>query len=149
MHSSSVLLLSLHLAFTAAMVGLIWFVQVAHYPIFGLVGDEAFPRYVSTYQRRVSWVVGPLMAAEGICALALLIWPPAHLGRVLPLVGLVLLALIHGSTALLQVPAHRELAAGYDPAVGRRLVAGNWVRTVGWSARACLAVAMVLVALPT
>jgi hypothetical protein len=40
-------------------------------------------------------------------------------------VGLVLLAAIWISTAVLQVPCHRKLTAGYDPAAARRLVAGQ------------------------
>ena len=61
-------------------------------------------------------------------------------------VGLVLLVGIHASTILLQVPAHRRLSTGFDAGVHRRLVRTNWVRTVGWSLRGLVAVAMLVVA---
>jgi len=141
-------LLAVHLAATAAMVGLIWFVQVVHYPLYRMVGQAQFAAYESAHQRLTTWVVGPLMAVEAMCAISLLLFPVDGLGKALPIVGLALLAAIHVSTALLQVPAHRVLSGGYDPDVADRLVATNWLRTCGWSARVAIAIAMVLVALP-
>ncbi len=143
---SNAALLSFHLAATSAMFGLIWFVQVVHYPLFGSVGADGFVAYETAHRRRTSFVVGPLMAAETLTAAWLVVAPPAGVGRALPVAGLVLLAVIHTSTVWLQVPRHAELNAGYDDATLRRLVRSNWVRTVGWSGRCVVAVAMVLVA---
>lgn len=144
MSTTVALLLSVHLLATAAMVGLIWFVQVVHYPLFAAVGAERFLAYEAAHQRLTSYVVGPPMAVEGVTALALLVAAPDGVGRMWPLVGLALLAAIHASTVLLQVPAHGRLAQDGDPAVMRRLVRTNWIRTVGWSARAVVAVAMLV-----
>ena len=143
------LLLALHLTATAVMVGIIWFVQCVHYPLFDRVGPEGFADYEDQHSRRTSWVVGPPMGIEGVTALVLVAAPPDGLGRVLPLVGLALLAVVQGSTVWLQVPAHRRLRGGHDPVVTARLVATNWVRTVGWSARGVLAIAMLVVAVPS
>lgn len=137
-------LLAVHLAVTSAMVGLIWFVQVVHYPLFGAVGDEVFVAYARAHQRLVSFVVGPLMAAEGVTAVWLAVAPPSGLDRTLPLLGLGLLAVIHASTVLLQVPQHAVLAERFDAGRVRRLVRTNWVRTAGWTARGVLAVQMVV-----
>ncbi len=140
------LLLALHLGATAAMVGLIWFVQVVHYPLFAMVGADGFVAYEQAHQRKTSYVVGPPMAVEGVSALALFAWPPGDLGRLLPFAGLVLLAMIHASTVFLQVPMHGKLGEGFSDAAAARLVRTNWIRTVGWSARGALAVAMVSLA---
>jgi hypothetical protein len=139
-------LLAVHLAGTAAMVGLIWFVQVVHYPLFAHVGVDGFDRYALEHQRLTSFVVGPLMLVEGVTAVVLALVPPAGLGRALPVTGLALLAVIHASTVGLQVPIHRRLGAGYDDHAARMLVRTNWVRTIGWSARGLLAVVMLVVA---
>jgi hypothetical protein len=40
-----------HLAATAAMVGLIWFVQVVHYPLFASVGADEFVAYENAHTR--------------------------------------------------------------------------------------------------
>lgn len=146
MDTADTLLLSAHLAATAAMVGLIWFVQVVHYPLFAAVGTEGFAEYEARHARLTSFVVGPFMAVEGVSALLLFVAPPEGLGRALPAVGLVVLAVVLGSTVLLQVPAHGRLAHGYDPAVARRLVRTNWIRTVGWTVRGVVAVLMVITA---
>jgi hypothetical protein len=131
-----------HLVATSAMVGLIWFVQVVHYPLFAAVGSRGFAQYEQRHQRRTSLVVGPLMAAEGVTAGWLAIAPPDGLSRTLPVLGLAMLGVIHASTVLLQVPQHAALAGGYDSARVHRLIRTNWVRTVGWSFRGIIAVLM-------
>ena len=50
-----VVLLLANLAATIYMAGLIWFVQVVHYPLFAGVGEEAFPAYSRTHQQW-NWV---------------------------------------------------------------------------------------------
>lgn len=127
------------------MMGLIWFVQVVHYPLFHQVAAPEFVVYERIHQRLTSLVVGPLMGAEGALAVVLFVAPPDDLGRALPLVGLGLLAMVHASTILLQVPAHDRLADGKTDDTIRRLVLTNWIRTIGWSARTVVAAAMILV----
>ena len=70
MTTAAVVLLSLHLAATAVMTGLIWFVQVVHYPLFAAVGAEQFVAYEVAHQRRTSFVVGLPMLVEGLTVLA-------------------------------------------------------------------------------
>jgi hypothetical protein len=139
-------LLAVHLAATAGMMGLIWFVQLVHYPLFEAVGPDHFVAYESAHQRRTSWVVGPLMGVEGLSALAIAAALRDEVGLALTLAGLTLLAVIHASTVLLQVPAHRRLSERYDADVVRRLVRTNWVRTIGWSLRVVVASAMIVTA---
>ena len=136
------LVLLAHAAGTWAMVGLIWFVQVVHYPLFAAVGEDRFIAYEARHTRLTAWVVGAPMATEGFAALALLTQVD-HIGLGATGLGLALLAAIHASTVLLQVPCHRRLSSGFNDDVARRLVATNWVRTVGWSCRGFLVLWMV------
>ncbi len=140
------LLLSVHLLATAAMVGLIWFVQVVHYPLFAAVGTDEFVAYEQAHQRRTAYVVGPPMAVEGVTALVLLVAAPDGVGPLLPWLGAALLAVIHASTVFLQVPAHAALAQSPDRRTIDRLVRTNWIRTIGWTARGAVAVAMLVAA---
>jgi hypothetical protein len=135
------LLLS-HAGATLAMVGLIWFVQVVHYPLFDHASERRFVGFAAAHQRRTSWVVVPLMLTEAGTALALLITPPPGVRRELLWLGVLLLAVIWLSTALLQVPLHRRLSGGRDASAIRRLVASNWLRTAAWTARGWLALAL-------
>ncbi|MEM9131839.1 MAG: hypothetical protein AAF962_09250 [Actinomycetota bacterium] len=138
------LLLVIHLVATAAMAGLIWFVQVVHYPLFTAVGASEFTSYEQQHTRLTSWVVGPFMAVEGVSALAILAIRPEGVPLWLIFAGLILLAVIHGSTIFLQVPAHGILTERFDTETASRLVRTNWLRTVGWSLRSLVAAAMIL-----
>lgn len=146
MRLADVILLTVHLFATTAMVGLIWFVQVVHYPLFAAVGRPEFAQYAQRHQHLTSFVVGPFMAAEGVTALWLAIAPPAGVNRWLALVALAVLGVVLGSTVLLQVPRHAVLANGYDDERARTLVRTNWIRTVGWTTRGVLAAVMLVAA---
>jgi hypothetical protein len=127
---------------TFFMTGLIWFVQVVHYPLFAAVGAAEFPGYSRAHQFRTTLVVAPVMLVEALSTLLLALEAPAGTPPALAWIGVALLALIWISTAALQVPAHARLSTGFDGSAARRLVASNWIRTVAWSARALVAIAM-------
>ena len=131
-----------HLVATVFMVGLIWFVQVVHYPLFDRISGDASIQYAAEHQRRTAWVVGLPMLVEGITTLWLF-FDPIN-GRLLPLLGGLVLMKIHLSTIFLQVPLHKKLSQGYEREVVRKLVATNWVRTIGWTIRAAIALAIVI-----
>ena len=125
----------LHMAVTAALVGVIWTVQLAIYPQFGSVAADCFAAFHRHYVRGISWLVTPLMGAEVVSAAALLWWGvrgPAFLG------SLVLLATIWAITFAVEVPLHRKLGAGYDATAQRQLVWTNWARTLAWTARSVM-----------
>jgi len=129
---------------TWGMVGVIWIVQVLHYPM--LAGYSELSPVVAAveHQRRVSWVVGPLMAVEGLTALVLLVERPTSMDAVSAWVAAGLLGVALASTAFVQVPLHARLAEGHDPQVAHRLISTNWIRTVAWTARGALLTAVVV-----
>ena len=59
---------------TAMMTGIIWFVQIVHYPLFTQIPKEGFTRYEQSHTVRTGWVVAPLMLLELGSALLLLIY---------------------------------------------------------------------------
>ncbi len=132
-------LLLVHAGATLAMCGLGWFVQVVHYPLFARVGDDSFTAYEREHVRRTTLVVTPLMVAEAVTAGLLLVLRPSSL----TVAGAVLVVLVWTSTALVQVPLHRRLERGFDPAAQRALVRTSWVRTALWSGRSGVALALV------
>lgn len=126
---------SLHVAATLAMAGALWVVQIAIYPLFSAIGRDDFPGYHRRYTRRMGCVVAPLMLLEA--GTALLLWW-AGAGSPGLALSLGLLAVAWVSTLAVQVPLHRRLATGYDTGLHQRLVLSNWIRTLGWTARAAL-----------
>lgn len=125
-----------HAFTTFAMTGLIWFVQIVHYPMLARYPAEGFHKIAREHCDRTGFVVAPLMLVEVATAGLLLL---AGWRQPLFLVSLGVLALIWASTAFVQVPLHRRLLQGRDDRALKRLVTTNGVRTLGWSARsACL-----------
>jgi hypothetical protein len=124
------------------MTGVIWFVQLVHYPLFGLVGRSDFENYEQEHARRTTWVVAPAMCLEALSAIALIFLAEGESARLLSLAGVSLIGVIWISTAFVQVPCHRRLSKGYDDRTAHRLAATNWIRTVAWSARAGVALAL-------
>lgn len=136
-HAGSRLLLAQALI-TAAMTGVIWQVQLLTYPQFLRVGAADFPGYHLAHTHGIGILVGPLMLAELALTLATL-WQCRHDPRRRPLlVAAVLLLGIWLCTGLWQVPLHGELEQGWSEPVIRELIAGNWLRTLLWSARSLL-----------
>jgi len=127
-----------HLAATLFMVGVIWFVQIVHYPLFARVGPNLFPSYSDAHSRLTTYVVGPPMLLELSTTVLLLIFRPTQIPAAALWIGLALVAVIWLSTALLQVPRHEALGLGFDAAFHRGLVVTNWVRTIAWSIRGVL-----------
>ena len=129
-------LLAIHTAATWALVGLIWTVQLVHYPLFAQVGTDAFRTYHARHLWRITLVVAPLMAVELLTAGVLVLRGAREPWL---LVSFVPLAFNWLSTWRIQIPLHDRLATGFDADVHRRLVATNWWRTAAWSLRgACL-----------
>jgi hypothetical protein len=132
---------------SVGMFGVIWMVQIVHYPLMRFVSGEQFARFETAHRVRISWVVGPLMAVEGVCVLAFLVVPPAGLPWWLPWVGAGVEAVAIGTTVFVSAPLHEKLNAHFDPATLNRLVATNWIRTIAWTCRAALAIAMLVAVL--
>ncbi|MEI6535995.1 MAG: hypothetical protein WCN98_11680 [Verrucomicrobiaceae bacterium] len=126
------LLVSSHFAATWALVGLIWTIQLVHYPLFAQVGRETFVAYHQRHTRQMTWIVAPLMLIELLTAAWLVI---AGSREPWLLASLVPLAFNWLSTWRIQIPLHDKLAKGFDAKAHQRLVATNWWRTAAWSLR--------------
>ncbi len=139
-------LLLIHAAATWFMTGLVWFVQVVHYPLFAGVGAAEFARYAQSHSQRTTWVVMPVMLIELAATVALLLTPPVARAAVpvwMTWAGAGLLAVVWLSTFLLQVPRHEELTTGFQVAAHSRLVATNWIRAAAWTGRGILSLLMI------
>ena len=121
-------------AATWFMAGVGWIVQVVQYPLFAAVGRESFTEYHQLHSTRITPVVLPAMAVELATSFWLLFSHPVGTSMALVVAGFLLALATWLATALLAVPRHSELGAGFDAGVHARLVRASWVRTVAWSA---------------
>jgi hypothetical protein len=125
----------LHLLSTAVMVGVIWIVQLTHYPTFRFIDSAKFKPLVTFHCRSINFIVLPSMLLEASTG-ALLLFSGER--STLFLISLFILLVIWASTFLIQVPLHERLKMGADYVVIEELISSNWIRTVGWSVRIIL-----------
>jgi hypothetical protein len=141
------IVLLINLVSTWTMVGVIWFVQVVHYPLLAVVPVESAASVAVEHQRRTGWVVGAPMALEGVTTLALLVLVPEGVAWFVPWLAGIPLAIALGATIFLSVPRHERMAREPDAQVGKELVSTNWVRTIAWTVRGFIVGGMVLATL--
>lgn len=114
------------------MTGLIWLVQLVHYPAFHFVERKSFSDFHRFHSNRISWIVAPVMMLELLSSYFLLaqsqfaVWA---WGNFLIVVLLFLL------TATVSMPIHNRLTEGYNETDVNRLINTNWLRTALWSLR--------------
>lgn len=123
---------------TIFLCGVIWFVQIIHYPLFRNIGPIEFTGYHRNYVARIKYIVIPAMLTELVCAFALPIMAPSLWSTPTYQISLGILVIIWLSTFFLQAPLHEILRREFHRHEHRLLVQTNWVRTLGWSLRAIL-----------
>jgi hypothetical protein len=129
------LILLTNVTVTLYMVGLIWCIQIVHYPLFAQVGKEGFAAYEIAHSSLITPVVGPSMLLEAATTGLLIFFRSPSIRLSEAVIGAVLLVVIWYSTMFLQVPQHNILSAGFDATAHQFLVSSNWLRTVAWSLR--------------
>ena len=126
------LLFAIHTASTWALVGLIWTMQLVHYPLFAQVGADAFRPYHQRHMRRITLLAAPLMAVEVLTALWLVVRGEREFWF---LVSLGPLAFNWIATWWSLIPAHLRLSRGFEAEAHQRLLRGNRWRVLAWSVR--------------
>ena len=137
MTSSFLSMLLLQLFSTFFMTGLIWVIQLVHYPSFVYVDRKSFVDFENFHGKRISLIVIPAMVLELLSALGLYLVAPEAL-LTLAGVNLGLLLLVWAVTLMVSARLHGKLLKGYNPSYIQQLVSTNWARTFLWTARSFL-----------
>lgn len=122
----------LNLICAAIMCGVIWVIQILHYPSFDFIDLAKFLEFHHLHSARISYIVAPIMIIELLRSAILFL---NNSSAKLLLVNLVLVILIWLSTFFLSVPLHNKLAQGPNLEVIKSLVQTNWPRTILWTIR--------------
>lgn len=131
------IILILHTFTASFMMGVVWLVQVIHYPLYYRYDKENFVGTIRQHLLRISIVTVPVMVLEMITGIWLVFNPP--LGWVIIMRLLLVLLLINWiSTLSVQAKCHIKLLKGYDERTIRFLVLSNWIRTFSWTLRSIL-----------
>lgn len=118
-----------NLLITSSLLVLIWIIQILHYQSFHFIGDEFFSETMKFHQRRITYIVLPLMIAEAIVVildlfLSFNFWT---------ITSALMVLLVWMSTFFIQVPIHQKLLSQKDTKLINQLINTNWIRTVLWT----------------
>ncbi len=123
------------------MTGLIWLVQLIHYPSYKYINPTQFSSYQNFHTTTITFIVGPIMALEIFSGMAILFDQKLNTLSSVNFVGLILIWL---ATAFFSVPLHGKLSLGYDQSTIQSLILTNWIRTVLWTLRSGLIIYMMI-----
>lgn len=126
-----------NLVLSLMLTGLIWVIQLVHYPLFFAVGKSAFKAYEQKHQQKITPLVAPLMLAELGCSFVWLLFFYKDALAIAMLQFIIVLG-IWLSTFFIQIPLHNKLKDGYNSFIIKKLVNTNWIRTALWTARSVL-----------
>lgn len=118
------------------MTGVIWYVQLAHYPLFEAVGRDTFPEYHRWHTQATTYVVVLPMLIELISTGMWLL--STNKNQLWIWVALACVVAAWGVTFLISVPAHNQLAQGYDVELIHWLSHSNWMRTFFWTLKSAI-----------
>ncbi|MBX9767094.1 MAG: hypothetical protein K2X47_07480 [Bdellovibrionales bacterium] len=128
-------LLKLQILSCAMLTGLIWTIQILHYPCFDRVSGAGFEEFHLFHTRRITFLVLPLMILDLASGIALVVYfPDSELMKI----NLLAVLMIWMVTFFISVPIHQRLSNEKSTVAIRRLISTNWLRTALWSARSCL-----------
>ncbi len=126
-------MLIIHLIATSVMVGVIWIIQLVHYPSFHFIERNQYTTFQRFHMSRISYVVIPAMVTE-LFTLILIIISIDQVNLII-LASALLLIVIWLMTAVFFSGVHQKLTLGYDQAVVEKLIKLNWGRTLLWTLR--------------
>ncbi len=131
-------LIKTHLFTTIYMTGIIWLVQIIHYPLFKLVGSEQWSHYHQQHIKLTSIVIAGPMIIELFTYLLMFYLSAVYRQNLFFIVSGLLLVAIWVTTFFVSVPLHNSLASGFSERPWSLLVSTNWIRTVAWTVRCLL-----------
>ena len=133
-HSSSMLFL--HILSTAIMVGIIWVIQIVHYPSFHYIDKNRYVSFQNFHMNKISYIIVPIMAVELFSGLGILFIIQEQ--QISFYVSFALLILIWMITGLLFTKYHSDLSKKYNEETILQLIRFNWIRTLFWTIRFAL-----------
>lgn len=140
-----VMILLLNLCLSAFLTGLIWVIQLVHYPLFLKVGKSQFREYEKSHRKRISVLAMPAMVVDMALSGLLIFTTYYDIYREYILLAFVLNLLAFLSTILFFSRLHSHLAKGYNANLISKLVSINMIRTLIWTARTVVLVLLSLV----
>ena len=124
-----------HFISTSIMVGVIWIIQLVHYPTFLFIDKQKYFNFQKFHMSKVSYIVMPAMTVELFSGIYILLYSENLIENNLFLLAFSFLVLNWVITGLVFVKIHNSLLIEYNMQTILLLVKLNWIRTTLWSLR--------------
>tara|TARA_B100000965_G_scaffold153204_1_gene127365 strand:- start:24 stop:452 length:429 start_codon:yes stop_codon:yes gene_type:complete len=123
------IVINIHFASTAVMVGVIWVIQLLHYPTFHYIEKNNYSQFQKFHMNRISYIVIPAMVIEMLSGIMLVIINDDFI------ISFSLLVCIWIITFVFFTNIHQRLLSKYENTAVEKLVNLNWIRTTFWTVR--------------
>jgi hypothetical protein len=124
-------ILLIHFSACLIMTGVIWIVQVVHYPTFRFINKNNFNSFSSFHVKSIGYIVVPLMLIEATTATLLVLKYPNKA----IFINFTLLIITWVFTFVVSMPLHKDLQNRYNHHAIEKLIKTNWSRTILWTIR--------------
>ena len=115
------------------MTGALWIKQIVMYPSLALIPSESFSCFEILRQKRVKWVLYPVVGTELFTGLVLMTQDSWIFKA-----NFALILFIWFISFTVYYPIMRKLREGKDDELINNLVKINWLKTVAWSVKSIL-----------
>tara|TARA_B100001250_G_scaffold398865_1_gene407628 strand:+ start:812 stop:1213 length:402 start_codon:yes stop_codon:yes gene_type:complete len=127
------MILLIHIISTSIMVGVIWTIQLVHYPSFNFINQKDYIKFQNFHMNQISLIVMPIMGIELFTGL-IIIFLEIKNGLMFHF-SISILFLIWLITGIIFSRLHQKLTMGYQPLIINKLIKMNWLRTFLWTFR--------------
>jgi hypothetical protein len=119
---------------SAALLGILWFVQLIHYPLYGKIKED-FVKYEKEHIRRTTLFLTPIIILDLLLNTFLVIkLSSSNVGLILGF-SLAFNVMTWLSTFSFQVEQHKKLSLKFSRKVVSDLIRTCWIRTLFWTAK--------------
>jgi len=120
------------------LCGLIWTIQIVHYPYFIFTDSEQHQQAMNFHRARISFIVVPAMLTELLSSAWLTFTATEFIW--LHTAGFIIVLLIWVITFAKQVPLHSNLANQFSRTDINNLVKSNRWRTILWTLKSVIGI---------
>ena len=124
-----------HCIATYIMVGVIWVIQLVHYPSFHFIDKKKYKSFQNFHMNKISYIVLPTMLVELFTGFIIFFDFSFIQGDFIFYISIFFLLCIWAITGFVFTKLHNELLKGYDELLIQKIIKWNWSRTLLWTFR--------------
>jgi len=118
---------------TLLIAGILWFVQLVHYPLFNEIPAKNMVNYGYYHMQKISGIINLLFIVDFITIVFLLLLVNSDLSATLMVINISIFLFIVFLTRITFLPIHQQLSKNPNSTLIAKLINLNWIRTLVWS----------------